>query len=156
MALIIKKYANRRLYDTERSCYITFADVRELVLKKVDFKVIDAGSEEDITRSILLQIILEQENSGESLFTTEILSKMIRFYDGSVQKVFTDYLDQSLNLFVEQQSRLQKQVQDMLDTPSIESFSDLTTRNLQVWQEMQENFFKAAGLYPNSTKNKKK
>lgn len=156
MALIIKKYSNRRLYNTEKSCYITIADVRDLVIKNVDFKVVDANTDEDLTRSTLLQIIMEEENSGDSIFTTEILSKMIRFYDESVQNVFTSYLDQSINLFVEQQHRLQKQVQEMVDHSSIESFADLTKRNLKVWQEMQNNFLKSAGLNPDSDKSSKK
>ena len=156
MALIIKKYSNRRLYNTEKSCYITIADVRDLVIKNVDFKVVDANTDEDLTRSTLLQIIMEEENSGDSIFTTEILSKMIRFYDESVQNVFTSYLDQSINLFVEQQHRLQKQVQEMVDHSSIESFADLTKRNLKVWQEMQNNFLKSAGLNPDSDKSPKK
>jgi len=156
MALIIKKYSNRRLYNTEKSCYITIADVRDLVLKNVDFTVVDANTNEDLTRSTLLQIILEQENSGDSIFTTEILSKMIRFYDESVQNVFASYLDQSVNLFVEQQHRIQKQAQEMLDHSSLETFSDLTKRNLKIWEEMQNSFFKAAGLNPDSDKNPKK
>ena len=156
MAIIIKKYSNRRLYNTEKSCYITIADVRDLVLKNVDFKVVDANTDEDLTRSTLLQIIMEEENSGDSIFTTEILSKMIRFYDESVQNVFTSYLDQSINLFVEQQHRLQKQVQEMVDHSSIESFEDLTKRNLKVWQEMQNNFLKSSGLNPDSDKSSKK
>ena len=156
MTLIIKKYSNRRLYNTEKSCYITIADVRDLVLNNVDFKVVDANTDEDLTRSTLLQIILEQENSGDSIFTTEILSKIIRFYDDSVQNVFTSYLEQSVNLFEEQQHRLQKQVKEMLDQSSLDTFSDLTNRNLKVWQEMQNNFFKAAGFNPDSDKNPKK
>ena len=155
MALIIKKYSNRRLYNTEKSCYITIADVRDLVLKNVDFTVVDANTNEDLTRSTLLQIILEQENSGDAMFTTEILSKMIRFYDESVQNVFASYLDQSINLFVEQQHRIQEQAQEMLDHSSLETFSDLTKRNLKIWEEMQNNFFKAAGLNSDSDKNPK-
>ena len=92
----IKKYPNRRLYDTELSRYITLSDVRELVLKGVDFRVVAANSDEDLTRSILLQIIIEQESGGEPLFTTEVLSKMIRFYGDTVQGAFTSYLEKSL------------------------------------------------------------
>lgn len=95
MTIIIKKYSNRRLYDTDRSRYITVADVRDLVVKCVDFRIVDANTNEDITHSVLLQIILEQEHHGESIFTPEILSKIIRFYDNSLQEIFTSYLDQS-------------------------------------------------------------
>jgi polyhydroxyalkanoate synthesis repressor PhaR len=154
MTIIIKKYPNRRLYDTDRSRYITVADVRDLVVKSVDFKIIDANTNEDITHNILLQIILEQENQGESIFTPEILSKLIRFYDDSMQEIFTRYLDQSLNIFLKQQSVLQKQVQDMLvKTPHLNALAAVTKQNLEVWRELQENFLKTAGLQPDSNKN---
>ncbi|MDD5579024.1 MAG: polyhydroxyalkanoate synthesis repressor PhaR [Methylobacter sp.] len=154
---IIKKYPNRRLYDTDRSRYITVADVRDLVVKGVDFKVIDANTNEDITRSVLLQIILEQENHGESIFTPEILSKIIRFYDNSLQKIFTSYLDQSLNIFVKQQSLLQKQLQDiLLNTPPMNVLASITKQNLETWQKLQENFFKTAAFHPDSDKKNPK
>ncbi len=143
---IIKKYPNRRLYDTELSRYITLADVRELVIQAVEFKAIDANTNEDLTRSILLQIIIEQETGGEPLFTTEILSKMIRFYGNSIQGVFSNYLEKSLNLFVEQQVRVQKQLKDMVSTNPLDAMADLTKRNLEIWQEMQDSFLKASGL----------
>ncbi len=152
MTRIIKKYPNRRLYDTERSCYITVADVRELVRQGLEFKVIDANSDEDLTRSILLQIIMEQESGGRPLFTADILSKMIRFYDDSVQGVFTSYLEKSLDLFVKQQARLQQQIQEMLaSTPPVDV---LTKRNLELWQEMQDQFLAAAGLKPPADRSK--
>ena len=149
---IIKKYPNRRLYDTELSRYITLADVRELVMQVVEFKVIDANTNEDLTRSILLQIIIEQETGGEPLFTTDILSKMIRFYGNSIQGVFSNYLDKSLNLFVEQQVRVQEQFKDMVSTNPVEAMADLTKRNLEIWQEMQDSFLKASGLDTSSDK----
>lgn len=155
MTRIIKKYPNRRLYDTERSCYITVADVRELVKQGADFKVVDANSGEDLTRSILLQIIMEQESGGRPLFTADILSKMIRLYDDSVQGVFTSYLEKSLDLFVEQQTRLQQQIQEMLaSTPPIDVLTDLTTRNLELWQKMQDQFLATAGLKPSADRSK--
>lgn len=144
---IIKKYPNRRLYDTHISRYITVADVRDLVMQGVEFKVVDANSNEDITRPTLLQIILEQESGGQPLFTADILSKMIRFYGDSVQGVFSTYLERSLELFVEQQTRLQRQVRDMIggNTP-FELMADMTQRNMDIWREMQRNFLQAAGV----------
>ncbi|MGH8501106.1 MAG: polyhydroxyalkanoate synthesis repressor PhaR [Gammaproteobacteria bacterium] len=144
---IIKKYPNRRLYDTEVSRYITVADVRDLVMRGVDFKVVDANSNADITRPTLLQIIMEQEAGGEPLFTADILSKIIRFYGDSVQGVFSTYLEKSLELFVEQQAQLQRQVRNMMgsNTP-FELMADLTQRNLEIWRDMQRNFLKAAGV----------
>jgi polyhydroxyalkanoate synthesis repressor PhaR len=143
---IIKKYPNRRLYDTELSRYITLADVRELVRQVVEFKIIDANTNEDLTHSILLQIILEQENGDEPLFTTDILSKMIRFYGDSIQGVFSNYLEQSLNLFVEHQIRVQKQFKEMVSANPLDAMADLTHRNFEIWQEMKDSFLKASGL----------
>ncbi len=145
---IIKKYPNRRLYDTELSRYITLADVRKLVMQGIAFKVVDANSNEDITRSILLQIIIEQESGGEPMFTTDVLAKMIRFYDNSVQGIFSSYLEKTLNLFIEQQSQLQQQIQELMATTPVNTMSDLTKRNLEIWREMQESFLKASGLNP--------
>lgn len=142
---IIKKYPNRRLYDTELSRYITLADVRDLVLKGVDFKVVGANNEEDLTRSILLQIIIEQESGGEPLFTTEILSKMIRFYGDTVQGAFTNYLEKSLSLFMEQQKLVQDQMRNVFTGSPLNAVTQLTQRNLEIWREIQESFLKAAG-----------
>ncbi len=145
---IVKKYPNRRLYDTELSRYITLADVRDLVMQEKDFIVIDTNTKEDLTRSILLQIIIEQESGGEPMFTADILSKMIRFYGDSVQGVFSSYLEKSLGLFIEQQARLQKQIREMMTTSPVGTMADMTKQNLEIWQEMQENFLKAYGYNP--------
>lgn len=143
----IKKYPNRRLYDTELSRYITLSDVRELVLKGVDFRVVAANSDEDLTRSILLQIIIEQESGGEPLFTTEVLSKMIRFYGDTVQGAFTSYLEKSLALFMEQQKLMQDQVRNVFGGGNpLNAMTQLTQRNLEIWKEIQESFLKSAGL----------
>lgn len=152
---IIKKYPNRRLYDTEISRYITVADVRELVMQGVEFKVVDANSNEDITRPTLMQIILEQESGGQPLFTANILAKIIRFYGDSVQGVFSTYLEKSLELFIEQQAQLQRQVRNMIggNTP-FELMADLTQRNLEIWRDMQRNFLKAAGVNAPPDSNK--
>lgn len=149
---IIKKYPNRRLYDTELSRYITLSDVRDLVLKGVDFRVVAANSDEDLTRSILLQIIIEQESGGEPLFTTEVLSKMIRFYGDSVQGAFTNYLEKSLALFMEQQKLMQDQMRNVFTGNPLDAMTQLTQRNLEIWKEIQQSFLKAAGL--GSTKSR--
>ena len=108
---LIKKYPNRRLYDTEESRYITLAEVKELVMHAVPFRVVDSQSENDITRAILLQIIMEQEASGSPLFTATMLERFIRFYGDSTQAAFTTFLDQSLDLFVKQQHMFTEQMQ---------------------------------------------
>jgi polyhydroxyalkanoate synthesis repressor PhaR len=98
----IKKYPNRRLYDTVESRYITLADIRRLVLERIDFVVIDKKTQGDITRSILLQVIAEQEHGGEPLMSRDFLSQVIRSYGAGVRSAMGDYLEQSLKLFATQ------------------------------------------------------
>jgi polyhydroxyalkanoate synthesis repressor PhaR len=106
---IIKKYPNRRLYDTETSSYITLADVKKLVLEQVDFRVEDAKTHEDLTRSILLQIILEEETAGAPMFSSDVLSQIIRFYGNAMQGMMGSYLEKNIQTFIEIQKRLQDQ-----------------------------------------------
>lgn len=106
---IIKKYPNRRLYDTETSSYITLADVKKLVLEHVQFRVEDAKTKEDLTRSILLQIILEEESTGAPMFSSDMLSQIIRFYGNAMQGMMGTYLEKNIQTFIETQKRLQEQ-----------------------------------------------
>jgi polyhydroxyalkanoate synthesis repressor PhaR len=106
---LIKKYPNRRLYDTETSSYITLQDVKKLVLEQVDFRVEDAKTKEDLTRSILLQIILEEETAGAPMFSSDMLSQIIRFYGNAMQGMMGSYLEKNIHTFIEMQKRLQDQ-----------------------------------------------
>jgi polyhydroxyalkanoate synthesis repressor PhaR len=106
---LIKKYPNRRLYDTRTSTYITLADVKELVLKHEEFRVVDAKSGDDLTRSILLQIILEEEAGGAPMFTSDLLAQMIRFYGNAMQGMMGQYLENNINAFADMQKKLQDQ-----------------------------------------------
>jgi len=109
---VIKKYPNRRLYDTATSSYITLADVKKLVLENVAFKVEDAKTHEDLTRSILLQIILEEESAqGAPMFSCEMLTNIIRFYGNTMQGMMGNYLDKNIQTFIDIQKRLQEQSQ---------------------------------------------
>jgi len=108
-ARVIKKYPNRRLYDTTASSYITLNDVKGLVLQHVDFRVVDAKTDEDLTRSILLQIILEEENAGVPMFSSDMLSQIIRFYGHAMQGMMGSYLEKNIQTFIEMQHRLQEQ-----------------------------------------------
>lgn len=99
---VIKKYPNRRLYDTVESRYITLADVRRLVVEKVDFVVVDKKNNVDITRSILLQVIAEQEHLADPILTQDFMVNVIRSYGGSMQALVSGYLDQSLRVFTNQ------------------------------------------------------
>lgn len=106
---LIKKYPNRRLYDTKTSSYITLVDVKQMVLKQEEFKAVDAKSGEDLTRQILLQIILEEESSGAPMFTSDALSQMIRTYGNAMQGMMGGYLEKSIGAFQDMQKSLQEQ-----------------------------------------------
>ncbi len=110
---LIKKYPNRRLYDTKTSAYITLGDVKDLVLKYENFKVVDAKTAEDLTRSILLQIILEEETGGVPLFSCDLLSAFIRFYGNAMQGMLGKYLENNMKTFVDFQQKLQDQSRTM-------------------------------------------
>ena len=102
---VLKKYPNRRLYDTRNSTYITLADVKDMVLKAEDFEVRDAKSGEDLTRSILLQIILDEESGGVPMFSSQMLAQIIRFYGHSMQGMMGTVLEKNLQTFVDLQKR---------------------------------------------------
>jgi polyhydroxyalkanoate synthesis repressor PhaR len=110
---IIKKYPNRRLYDTETSTYITLAEVKQLVLGYKEFQVQDAKTGEDLTRSILLQIILEEESGGVPMFSTPMLANIIRYYGHAMQGLMGSYLERSISAFHEAQKRFQDQAQSI-------------------------------------------
>src|ERR1051325_1970759 len=106
---VIKKYPNRRLYDTETSSYITLQDVKKLVLDHVEFRVEDAKTKEDLTRAILLQIILEEESAGAPMFSSDMLSQIIRFYGNAMQGMMGNYLEKKIHTFIDMEKRLQEQ-----------------------------------------------
>ena len=141
---IIKKYPNRRLYDTEVSSYITLEDVRQLVLQHVDFCVQDAKTKRDITRSILLQIILEREEDGEPIFSEPVLKEIIRFYGDSLQGMMTSYLEKSLKLFVEQQEKWRGSMANVMTGDPLAIMRDVAEQNLAMWKDLQESFLGSA------------
>ena len=112
---ILKKYPNRRLYDTQLSSYITLADVKTMVLSAEHFEVRDAKTGEDLTRSILLQIILEEETGGVPIFSAPMLSQLIRFYGHSMQGMMGSYLEKNLQTFTDIQARLAEQSKGLYD-----------------------------------------
>ena len=113
---LIKKYPNRRLYDTQTSTYITLADVKQLVLDQEDFQVVDAKSQEDLTRSILMQIILEEEAGGVPMFTSPMLSHMIRFYGNAMQGMMGTYLEKNIQAFMDIQEKMKTQSKALYDS----------------------------------------
>ena len=110
---LIKKYPNRRLYDTRTSTYITLADVKQLVLAHEGFQVVDAKSGDDLTRAILLQVILEEEAGGAPMFSAELLSQMIRFYGNAMQGMMGNYIENNIKSFTEVQAKLKEQAKGL-------------------------------------------
>jgi polyhydroxyalkanoate synthesis repressor PhaR len=139
---VIKKYPNRRLYDTEESRYITLADVKELVMKKVDFEVIDKKSGDDITRTILLQVISDQEQQGDPMMSEDFLSQIIRAYGSVVPAFVTKYLEQSMTLFMQQQKYLKGQLQSVVGTDPLSAMAELTQQNFAKMQSLQEDLLR--------------
>jgi polyhydroxyalkanoate synthesis repressor PhaR len=153
-ARIIKKYPNRRLYDTEISSYITLEEVRQLVIDSEEFEVRDAKTGDDLTRSVLLQIISEHEETGQPMFTTQLLSQIIRFYGDSMQGFMGSYLEKSLQIFLDQQQKFRSQLNNILGQTPWSMLNGLTERNLEVWKSVQEGFLNAAANSAKNTGNK--
>jgi polyhydroxyalkanoate synthesis repressor PhaR len=140
---IIKKYPNRRLYDTEESRYITLADIRRLVVDKVDFVVVDKKSGKDITRSIMLQVISEQEQSGEPIMSRDFLSQIIRSYGSAMQGMVGGYLEQSLRLFMSQQQHLRERLKDVVGVDPVGMVAGIAHKNYQRWKALQDEIFRS-------------
>lgn len=138
---ILRKYTNRRLYDTSRSCYITLEDVRGLVLENVAFQVQDSKTGKDLTRNILLQIISEQEGEDAGMLTNQVLQQLIRFYGDSMSGMMGQYLEQSISVFLSQQDRIRAQMESMMDaTNPLKMMNKLAGGNMSMW-----NMFKPQG-----------
>lgn len=141
---IIKKYPNRRLYDTEVSRYITLDEVRQLVMENVKFRVQDKNTHDDITRSILLQVIAEQEEGGNPIFTTELLTRIIRFYGDPMQASITRYLELSMQLFVQKQHQFADQLKTLLGQAQhpVQVLNDIAEQNVPIWRSVRREFLK--------------
>ncbi|MGH8704373.1 MAG: polyhydroxyalkanoate synthesis repressor PhaR [Burkholderiales bacterium] len=124
---LIKKYPNRRLYDTKTSSYITLADVKQMVLKQEEFQVLDAKSSEDLTRQILLQIILDEESGGMPMFSSDLLSHLIRFYGNAMQGFMGTYLEKNIRAFQDIQKTLQDQSQKV--------YGDNSRASQELWSQ---------------------
>lgn len=134
---LIKKYANRRLYDATQSRHITIDDIRNMVISGQRVKVIEDKSNEDITRLVLLQVIADQEQFGRPILSTSLLESMIRFYGNSMQGFFSSYLEKSVETFMRQQEVLQSQLARTA-TGAPNPIAELTRQNLELWAKMQE------------------
>jgi polyhydroxyalkanoate synthesis repressor PhaR len=139
---LIKKYPNRRLYDTRTSTYITLADVKQLVLDQEEFQVIDAKSGDDLTRQILLQIILEEESGGVPMFTAQMLAQIIRFYGNAMQGMMGSYLEKNIQAFIDIQGKLTEQSKAFYETNKIgpEMWTQFVNMQAPMIQSMMSNY----------------
>ncbi|MEL7537561.1 MAG: polyhydroxyalkanoate synthesis repressor PhaR [Pseudomonadota bacterium] len=144
----IKKYPNRRLYDTVESRYITLADIRQLVIDKVDFRVIDKKSGDDITRTILLQVISEQEQQGESIMSQDFLSQIIRSYGSVMPNFARTYLEQSMEMFMRHQAEARNRFKKVTGLDPVGSVTEIAERNLARWKSLQEDVFRVLSGRP--------
>ena len=135
---LIKKYANRRLYDTVESQHITLDGIRELIVAGIDVRIVDDTSGEDITRSLLLQVIADQEQGGRPLLDAELLTRLIRIYGNPMQDFVGGYLLKSVEAFTKQQRAMQSQMQKTFETLPLTAMRDLTESNLKAWKEFQD------------------
>ncbi|WP_444997096.1 polyhydroxyalkanoate synthesis repressor PhaR [Aliikangiella sp. IMCC44359] len=131
---VIKKYPNRRLYDTQISSYITLNDVKKLVMSYSDFKVIDAKSGDDLTRSTLMQIISEEETLGQPLLTAEILKEFVRFYGDSMQAMMSRFLEHSIKHFMERRAGLKSPLNTILGANPVSLMQNIAEQNMDSWK----------------------
>ncbi len=142
---LIRKYTNRRLYDTAASRHVTLDDLRQLIVAGERIKVVDDKSGEDLTRAVLLQIIAEQEQFGMPVLGSELLEMIIRFYGGPMQALLSRYLEQAFTAMLRQQEAMQSEMAKALQTP-FAPLTELARKNMEAWEQMQaatRNAFKA-------------
>ena len=139
---VLKKYPNRRLYDTQTSSYITLADVKQMVLEGETFEVRDAKTGDELTRSILLQIILEEETGGMPMFTTPMLAQVIRYYGHAMQGLMGSYLETNLQAFIDMQSRLAEQSKGLYDPKTFtpETWAQFISGQAPMMQGLMGNY----------------
>jgi polyhydroxyalkanoate synthesis repressor PhaR len=140
---LIKKYANRRLYDASQSRHITLDDIRNLIVKGEKVKVVEDKTGHDLTRHILLQVIAEQEQFGRPILSTPVLEAIIRFYGNSMQGFLASFLEKSIETFLHQQESLQAQISKMVASTPLATVADMTKANLEALSKMQETVLSA-------------
>lgn len=137
--ITIKKYPNRRLYDTSSSQYVNLEYIKGLINDREEFKVIDSKTEDDITKSLLLQIISESEaDKNQSLLTNSLLKQLIRYYDTDMQPSVRQYLEQSLLTFIEQQDQAQGLMKNMMENSPFGMFNKMVEQNMEAWKKNQK------------------
>ena len=133
--VVVKKYANRRLYDTHTSSYITLENLCEMVKKGVDFVVLDAKTDEDLTRQVLTQIIFEQESKGYSLLPIKFLRTIIGFYGGKMQQFLPPYLEASMDSFINNQDKMREYVSSAIHFSPLAQFEEMGKHNMALFQQ---------------------
>ena len=144
---LIRKYANRRLYDAQDSRHVTLDDLRKLLAGGERIKVVDDKSGEDLTRSILLQIIASQEQFGTPVLSTQLLEAIIRFYGNPIQQMLTTYLERSIGGLLRQQKLMQAEMAKVLETP-MAPLAEMTRQNMEMWAKMQASMLSAFSPTP--------
>lgn len=140
---IIKKYPNRRLYDTKESRYITLNDIRQLVIEEENFEVIDKKTDKNITRSILLHVIAEQDEHGDSVMSQDFLAQIIRAYSEQLPQFVRGYLEGSLCLFLEQHRKAGETLKNVVGTEPLTAMTELAQKNLGQWLDLQKEMLRA-------------
>lgn len=139
--VVIKKYANRRLYNTSKSCYVTLEHLSEMVRAGEDFVVKDAKSGEDITRSVLTQIIFEEEAKGQNMLPTNFLRQLIRLYGDTLQSFVPSYLETSMDAFTQNQEKIRDQVKNAFGgNPALANFEAMTRTNMELFDKAMQMF----------------
>ncbi|HWW21137.1 MAG TPA: polyhydroxyalkanoate synthesis repressor PhaR [Steroidobacteraceae bacterium] len=134
---LIRKYSNRRLYDTGASRHVTLEDLRQLIISGEKIKVVDDKTGEDLTRAVLLQIISEQEQFGSPVLSAELLEMIIRFYGRPMQAMLSRYLEQSFSMMLRQQEVVQAEMTKALQSTPFAPLTELARKNMELWTEMQ-------------------
>jgi polyhydroxyalkanoate synthesis repressor PhaR len=140
---LIKKYANRRLYDATQSRHITLDDIRTLIVKGEKIKVVEDKTGHDITRHILLQVIAEQEQFGRPILSTPVLEAIIRFYGNAMQGFLAGFLEKSVETFLSQQEAVQAQITKIVANTPLATVADMTRQNLETLAKVQESMLSA-------------
>jgi polyhydroxyalkanoate synthesis repressor PhaR len=145
---LIKKYANRRLYDSTESRHVTLEDIRKMIVSGAKVKVVDDKSGEDLTRAVLLQVITEQDQYGTPVLSTELLEAIIRFYGNPVQEMLTKYMEQSVGALVRQQETMRAEMTKALAGP-MAPLAEFARQNMDQWSKIQASMMSAfAGATP--------
>lgn len=142
---LIKKYANRRLYDTETSSHVTLDGIHDLIKAGHDVKIVDDTTGEDISRTILLQIIADREQDGQPILDIEFLTRIIRMYGNPMQDMVGEFLSRSFDTFMDQQAQYREQMRKAIAATPLETIQNFTAENLKTWQSMQDALLDKTG-----------